>query len=70
MGDNCWGVFFSASGPQDINNFGKVPQEVRPLSVEGSQDEAHGTDHQCKTPKLLIALAQIKQRMKRLDRPC
>jgi hypothetical protein len=33
------GVFFSAKGPQDINTFDKMPQEVRPTSVEGSQDE-------------------------------
>jgi hypothetical protein len=33
------GVFFSAEGPQDINTFGKMPQEVRPTHTEGSQDE-------------------------------
>jgi hypothetical protein len=64
------GVFFSAEYPQDIKTFRKVPQEVRPLSAEGSQDEGLGKDQQCKTPKLPIASAQIKQRMKRLDRPC
>jgi hypothetical protein len=63
-------VFFSAGGPQDINTFGKVPQEVRPPSVEGSQDEDLEKEQQCRTPKLPIASAQIKQRRKRLDRPC
>jgi hypothetical protein len=62
------GVFYSAEGPQDINTFSKVPQEVRPLSAKGSQDEGLWKDQQCKTPKLPIASAQIKQRMKRLDR--
>jgi hypothetical protein len=64
------GVFFSIEGPQNINILGKVPQEVCPLSTEGSQDEDLGKEQQCKRPKLPIASAQIKQRMKRLDRPC
>jgi hypothetical protein len=63
------GVFFSTEGPQDINTFGKVPQEVRPLSAEGSQDKGLGKDQKRKTPKLPIASAQIKQRVKILDRP-
>jgi hypothetical protein len=46
------GVFFSAEGPQDINTFGKIPQEVRPTSAEGSQDEDLGKKKQRKTPKL------------------
>jgi hypothetical protein len=35
-------VFFFAEGPQDINTFGKIPQEVCPSFVEGSQDEDLG----------------------------
>jgi hypothetical protein len=46
------GVFFSVEGPQDINTFGKMPQEVRPTSVEGSQDEDLEKKQQCRTPKL------------------
>jgi hypothetical protein len=63
------GVFFSVEGPHDINTFGKVPQEVRPPSAEGFQDEDLGKEQQCRTPKLSVASAQIKQRRKRLDRP-
>jgi hypothetical protein len=47
-----FGVFFSAKGPQDINTFGKMPQEVRPTSVEGSQDEDLGKKQRCRTPEL------------------
>jgi hypothetical protein len=47
-----WGVFFSAEGPQDINTFSKMAQEVRPTSAEGSQDEDLGKKQQCRTPKL------------------
>jgi hypothetical protein len=36
------GVFFSAEGPQDINTFNKMPQEVHPTCAEGSQDEDLG----------------------------
>jgi hypothetical protein len=32
-----FGVFFFAEGSQDINTFGKTPQEVRPTFTEGSQ---------------------------------
>jgi hypothetical protein len=46
------GVFFSTEGPQDINTFGKMPQEVRPSSAEGPQDEDFGKKQQCRTPKL------------------
>jgi hypothetical protein len=55
------GVFFSAEGPQDINTFDKVTQEVRSPSAEGSQDEDLEKEQQCRTPKLPIASAQIKQ---------
>jgi hypothetical protein len=33
------GVFFSDEGPQDINTFSKMPQEVRSTFIEGSQDK-------------------------------
>jgi hypothetical protein len=46
------GVFFSVEGPQDINTFGKIPQEVHPTSTEGSQDEDLGKKQQRRTPKL------------------
>jgi hypothetical protein len=45
-------IFFSAEGPQDINTFGKMPQEVRPTFVEGSQDEDLGKKQQHRTLKL------------------
>jgi hypothetical protein len=43
--------------------------EVRPPSVEVSQDEDLVKKQQCGTPKLPSASAQIKQRRKRLDKP-
>jgi hypothetical protein len=46
------GVFFSTEGTQDINTFAKMPQEVRPTSAEGSQDEDPGKKQQCRTLKL------------------
>jgi hypothetical protein len=45
------GVFFFAEGPQDISTFGKMPQEVRPTYVEGSQDEDLRKKQRCITPK-------------------
>jgi hypothetical protein len=33
-----FGVFLSAEGPQDINTFGKMPQEVCPTFIEGPQN--------------------------------
>jgi hypothetical protein len=45
-------VLFSVEGPQDTNKFGKMPQEVRPTFVEGSQDEDLGRKQQQKTPNL------------------
>jgi hypothetical protein len=46
------GVFFFAEGPQDINTFGKMSQEVCPTSAKGNQDEDLGKKQQCRTPKL------------------
>jgi hypothetical protein len=46
------GVLLFAEGPQDINTFGKMSQEVRPTSVEGDQDEDLGKKQRCRTPKL------------------
>jgi hypothetical protein len=46
------GVFFSANGPQDIKTFGKMPQEERPSSAEGSKDKDLGKKQQCRTSKL------------------
>jgi hypothetical protein len=46
------GVFFFAEGPQDVNTFRKMPQEVHPTSVEGSPDEDLGKKQRCRTSKL------------------
>jgi hypothetical protein len=62
------GVFFSVKGPQDINTFGKMPQEVRPTSAEGSQDEDLGKKQRSRTLKL-SSFGSDQARRKRLDRP-
>jgi hypothetical protein len=62
------GVFFSTEGPQDINTFGKVPQEVRPPYTEGSQDKDLGKEQQCRTPKLPMLNAEGSQAKKEKTR--